>query len=251
MPVWGKAADIWGRNRALLSSIALLSIGSAICGWSKTVAQLISGRAVQGCAAGGIIVLVNISISDLWDTRWVHCRSSQSLSPSLTISRHRSMFLATTGLVWAISAGVGPLLGGLLSGTWRWIFWLNLPSSLATFVVLFFSMPSAPSRAGNSEHNKGMDWLGSLAIVGVTIMILLSLDFGGVVSPWSSAKVLGLLIGGFVLLVFFVFWEARGAPNPLVPGRLINHLSKISPLIVCFTHGFVRAHILGVFEYLR
>ena len=53
----------------MLCSIALFAVGSAICGWSKTVAQLISGRAVQGSAAGGIIVLVNISISDLWDAR--------------------------------------------------------------------------------------------------------------------------------------------------------------------------------------
>jgi MFS family permease len=68
-PVWGKAADIWGRKHTLLSSIVLFAVGSAICGWSKTVEQLISGRAVQGCAAGGIIVLVNISISDLWDAR--------------------------------------------------------------------------------------------------------------------------------------------------------------------------------------
>jgi hypothetical protein len=74
-------------------------------------------------------------------------------------------------------------------------------------------------------------------------MILLSLDFGGVVSPWDSPKVLSLLIGGFVLLVLFVFWEARGASNPLVPSRLLNRTSKVSPLIVCFMHGFVCARL--------
>jgi MFS family permease len=68
-PISGKAADVWGRKPALLSSIALFAVGSAICGWSQTVEQLIAGRAVQGTAAGGIIVLVNISISDLWDAR--------------------------------------------------------------------------------------------------------------------------------------------------------------------------------------
>ena len=74
-PVYGKASDIWGRKPVLLTSIVLFAIGSAVCGWSKTVVQLISGRAVQGSGAGGIIVLVNISISDLWDARCVSVAS--------------------------------------------------------------------------------------------------------------------------------------------------------------------------------
>jgi len=48
----------------------LLFAGAAICGWSNTIAQLIAGRAVQGSGAGGIIVLVNISISDMWSARY-------------------------------------------------------------------------------------------------------------------------------------------------------------------------------------
>ena len=69
-PVWGKISDIWGRKRALLCAIAaIFFVGSAICGWSRSIAQLIAGRAIQGSAAGGIIVLVNITISDLWSPR--------------------------------------------------------------------------------------------------------------------------------------------------------------------------------------
>jgi hypothetical protein len=69
-PVYGKVADIWGRKSALLYAIVLLGGGSAICGWSGTAPQLIAGRAVQGMGAGGIIVLVNISISDMWSARY-------------------------------------------------------------------------------------------------------------------------------------------------------------------------------------
>lgn len=70
-PVYGRVAEIWGRKPALLYAIVLLFGGSAICGWANTVAQLITGRAVQGSGAGGIIVLVNISISDMWSARYV------------------------------------------------------------------------------------------------------------------------------------------------------------------------------------
>ena len=93
-----------------------------------------------------------------------------------------------------------------------------------------------------------MDWIGSIAITGLTVMILLSLDFGGDVSPWDSPKVLGLLLGGCGLLLFFVLWEARGASNPLMPSRLLDHRSKVSPLVVCFMHGFVCA--LSIFRSL-
>lgn len=165
----------------------------------------------------------------------------------LSLSRHRSMFLATTGLVWAISAGVGPLLGGVFSEylSWRWAFWINLPCSFAAFVSLYFSMGSVRPQAMRADQRTRMDWIGTAAIIGVTVMILLSLDFGGVISPWDSPKVLSLFTGGFMLLTFFVFWEARGASNPLLPSRLLDCRSKVSLLTVCFTHGFVRARPPG------
>ncbi|KEF58246.1 uncharacterized protein A1O9_06172 [Exophiala aquamarina CBS 119918] len=151
------------------------------------------------------------------------------------------MFLATTGLVWAISAGVGTLLGGVFSQylTWRWAFWINLPCSFVAFFVLLFFMRSVQPQSTGADRQKSMDWIGAVSIIGVTVLILLSLDFGGVASPWDSPKVLSLLIGGFVPLILFMFWEAKGASNPLLPGRLLDRTSKISPLIVCFTHGFV------------
>ena len=154
------------------------------------------------------------------------------------------MFLATTGLVWAISAGVGLLLGGLFSQylTWRWAFWINLPCAFAAFIVLFFSIGSVQPRPMGADQQKSMDWIGAVSIIGVSVMILLSLDFGGVISAWDSPKALSLLIGGFVLLILFIFWEAKGAASPLMPGHLLDRVSKICPLIVCFTHGFVRAH---------
>lgn len=80
-PVYGTAADIWGRKSALLCAIMLLSAGSAVCGWSYSVAQLITGRAVQGSGAGGIIVLVNISISDMWSVRYGCLETKSAISP--------------------------------------------------------------------------------------------------------------------------------------------------------------------------
>jgi len=151
------------------------------------------------------------------------------------------MFLATTGLVWAVSAGIGPLLGGVFTQylNWRWVFWINLPCCFAAFVVLYMFLNATNPQLTAARQGRKMDWIGSAIIVSMTILTLLSLDFGGVVFPWDSPKVLSILVSGLVLLVAFVLWEAKGAADPLIPARILNSVSKASPLIVCFAHGVV------------
>jgi MFS family permease len=151
------------------------------------------------------------------------------------------MFLATTGLVWAVSGGLGPLLGGIFTQSlnWRWIFWVNLPCCFAAFLVLYFFLDTTNTQTPSLRDGRTMDWIGTAAVVSMTILILLSLDLGGVVFPWNSAKVLSILVSGLVLLAGFIVWEAKGASYPLIPGRLLDSVIKASPLIVCFTHGFV------------
>lgn len=150
------------------------------------------------------------------------------------------MFLATTGLVWAVSAGVGPLLGGVFTQflNWRWVFWINLPCCFAAFVLLYFFL-DARTQAPGPRAGRKMDWIGTATIMSTTILILLSLDFGGVVFPWNSPKIISILVSGLVLFVVFAIWEAKGASDPLIPMRLLNSFSKASPLFVCFTHGVV------------
>lgn len=169
--------------------------------------------------------------------------SEQSqLRPSkLTDESHRGMFLATTGLVWAVSAGIGPLLGGVFTQylNWRWIFWINLPCCFSAFVALYMFLNATNMQASAARQGRKMDWIGSATIVSMTVLTLLSLDLGGVVFPWDSPKVLSILVSGLVLLVAFVLWEAKGAADPLIPARILNSVSKASPLVVCFAHGVV------------
>jgi MFS family permease len=148
-------------------------------------------------------------------------------------SSHRGMFLATTGLVWAVSAGVGPLLGGVFTQ------YLNLPCCFAAFVVLYIFLNTTQMHAPSLSQSRKMDWVGTATIVSMTILTLLSLNFGGVVFPWHSPKVLGIFVSGVALLGIFVFWEAKGAADPLIPARILDNMSKASPLLVCFTHGIV------------
>ncbi len=70
-PIWAKFFDIWGRKPIVLAATALFFLSSIICATSVSMGMLIAGHAVQGAAAGGLILLANICVSDLFDMRSV------------------------------------------------------------------------------------------------------------------------------------------------------------------------------------
>ena len=69
-PIWAKLSDIWGRKPIVLAAIAVFFVSSIVCATSISMAMLIAGRAVQGAAGGGLILLANICVSDLFDMRY-------------------------------------------------------------------------------------------------------------------------------------------------------------------------------------
>ena len=144
-------------------------------------------------------------------------------------------------MVWAVAGGVGPVVGGVLTEkvTWRWCFYINLPISGVAIFVLFFVLKLHNPKTGVREGLAALDWMGSLAIVGGTIMFLLGLEFGGVTFPWSSAEVICLIVFGLVLVGVFIVVEWKVAKFPLIPMRLFTVRSNIASIAVSACHGFV------------
>ncbi|RDW79839.1 hypothetical protein BP6252_04477 [Coleophoma cylindrospora] len=222
-PVLAKFSDIFGRKNILLAAVAIFFVGSAICASSNTTTSFIAGRSVQGSGAGGMIILTNICISDLFSMR------------------DRGLFLGLTGVVWSLASGAGPLLGGALTEyvSWRWNWWINLPISGFAFGVLYFSLHVHNPRTSFLQGAKAIDWLGTVLILGLTLMILLGLSLGGIISPWGSPKVVCLIVFGLVIVFVFGIHETRFATNPLMPMRIVQRRSNVASLLVCFMHGFV------------
>ncbi|KAF1987284.1 putative MFS transporter [Aulographum hederae CBS 113979] len=222
-PIWAKLSDIWGRKLILLVAVAWFAASSIVCAKASSMRMLIAGRALQGTAGGGLTQLCNITISDVFSVRT------------------RSLFLAFLEFVWAVAGGIGPILGGVFSelANWRWCFWINLPISGITFILLFFFLDVHNPRTKVWDGLKAIDWFGSLTIIGLVLMLLLGLDFGGVVFPWSSPTVICLIVFGALMSVFFVFSEKRLAKYPLMPLALFRHKSNTAALVVTFLHGMV------------
>lgn len=71
MPLWGKFSDIWGRKPTILAANLIFLVGSLLAAVSVSVKMLLAGRVIQGIGGGGLIILSNICISDLFSMRYV------------------------------------------------------------------------------------------------------------------------------------------------------------------------------------
>lgn len=101
------------------------------------------------------------------------------------------------------------------------LFWLKIQS------------PKTPFLAGL----KTIDWVGTLTIVGGTLMFLFGLEFGGVTYPWKSATVICLIVFGVVVLGLFVVHERKFAKYPIIPISIFEDWSNIFILLTNWAHG--------------
>lgn len=223
IPTWGKLSDIWGRKPIVLVANAIFFVGSLISALSINIQMLLAGRVIQGTGGGGLIVLANICISDLFSMR------------------ERGKYLGMIGGVWGIASALGPILGGVFTEkvSWRWCFYINLPFDAIAFAIIMVFLDIETPKTAMLDGLKAIDWLGVILITGGTVMFLLGLEYGGVSFPWSSATVVCLLVFGVVAIVFFFINEWKLAKYPLMPLRLFSKPSNLAALTVCFAHGAV------------
>ncbi|KAA8651112.1 uncharacterized protein ATNIH1004_003805 [Aspergillus tanneri] len=161
-PLWAKCSDIWGRKLALLSGVAIFAAASIIAAMSTSMAMLITARALQGTAAGGLGQMVTITISDVFSMR------------------NRALFLGLLGVMWAVAGSTGPLIG------------VHSHICGFAFALLIFFLDVHNPRTKLSDGVKAVDWFGTFSIFGVTLL-LLGLDFGGAIFPWNTKYPLMLL----------------------------------------------------------
>ena len=178
----GSLGDLYGRRKVFLYGVVLFAIGSAWCGLAPSIAYLIVARALQGMGAALLVP------------------GSLAIISASYATEERGRAIGTWSGFTAITAAIGPVLGGWLvqHGSWRWVFFINLPIALLVFLLALWRVPESR----NDNARKVLDWPGAaLATVGLGALTyaLIEARAGGP-AIWGSALLgLGALAGFLVV----------------------------------------------------
>lgn len=196
----GALADRYGRRRVFELGIAVFALGSVLCAAAPTIGSLVLARVLQG-VGGALLTPGSLAILQV------------SFAPG---ARARAVG-AWSGL-GGIAAAIGPLVGGWLVGlgSWRAIFWLNVPVAVAVLWVSSRHVPESRAAAPNGARPRfdvAGAVLGSLGLGACTWALIAAGDQG------ASPAVLAAAATGGLALVAFLGVERRSRA-PLVPLRL-------------------------------
>jgi EmrB/QacA subfamily drug resistance transporter len=200
-PIYGKLGDMFGRKIVLQVAITIFVIGSALCGLSQSMFQLISFRALQGLGAGGLMVVTLAVIADV--------------VPPRQRGKYQGMF----GAVFGVATILGPLLGGFFVDnlSWHWIFYVNVPLALIALAIIAFAFTAPPER-----HKRKIDYRGALLLAMTLTAIVLFTSLGGNTYDWGSPEIIAMIVIGVVGLFAFLWAESRAA-EPILPLSLFRN----------------------------
>jgi EmrB/QacA subfamily drug resistance transporter len=222
----GRLSDLFGRKRAYVAGFLVFALASLGAGFSADVTQLILWRILQGI--GGAFLFANAAalVTDAFPRE------------QLGMAMGANTMIAAVGLV------LGPVLGGVLvSASWQWVFWFNVPFGLvgAIWGGLILRELAKP------DGNRGFDVLGTVTfVVGLTGLVL-GVSRGGL-SGWNDPIVLAGLAAAIVLLPLFVLIEARAKAPMLDLGIFRNRLFAAASA-ASFINGLARFALMFLFVF--
>ena len=219
----GRLGDLIGRRRVFLAGLVTFTVASLLCGVAETQAELIGARLLQGVgAAAQASVILAIIITEF----------PQAVERARAMSAY--VFVSVAG------GSLGLLAGGLLTQalSWHWVFFVNLPIGVITFVVGRAIIRADKGRG--LEH--GVDWLGSL-LVTASLMSAIYAIVEVTTHGWTSTLVLGMGALAIVLMAAFLTLEAR-IENPIMPLRILRVRGLIDASLV---RGFLVTGMYSTF----
>lgn len=232
-PLYGRIYGSFSVKVSFLAALAVFELGSLICGVSPTSVALIVGRAIQGLGSAGILTKEFVIVT--------HAVSLQK----------RPVYFAGVGILFGMGSLCGPLLGGVFTDltTWRWCFYVNLPCGGLTFATVFlFFHPKHPSIGPTFLRRiLHLDLVGNAIVLGASVMLFLALQYTENGTSWSSAEVIGLLVGAFCTAGVFVAWLFYKGESALIPLRIIRHRTVMASCLIAF---FIYAALLMHTYYL-
>ncbi len=221
--VGGSLGDRLGRRKIFIIGVTVFAAASAACGLAPDIRLLIIARSVQGVGAALLVPSSLAIISASFD------------------QANRGAAIGTWSGFTAITAAVGPVLGGFLvqHASWRWAFFINVPMAAVVIAITLWRLPESRGPA-----DARLDWRGALAA---------SAGLGGLVngfveSPmlgWAHPLVWGSLVVGVLGLSAFAYIELHVASPMAPPGLFASRDFTGANLLTLFLYSAI-----GIFFFL-
>src|SRR5271156_5348531 len=229
--VFGKLSDLVGRKTVMLVGIAIFLVGSILCGFAWSMPSLIIFRLVQGVGAGAVQPTAMTIVGDLYS---VH---------------ERAKIQGWLASVWALSAVLGPMAGGLIIQhfSWAWIFWMNLPiGALAAAGFLAYLHEKSARGGGRINH---------LSAAVFTIAIAAIMADLTAVSTSGEFEIGVITVVAVVAVALFVIQERR-SPEPMIslelwgrrPIAAANGASLLCGMVMIGLTSFLPVFVQGVMQ---
>ena len=204
--IGGVLGDSYGRRKIFAIGIGLFCAASALCGCSPDIRWLILARGIQG-VGGALLVPGSLAL--------IRANFSEE---------DRGRAIGTWSGFTSITAAAGPVLGGwfVQHGSWRWVFFINVPIGLAVLLLTSWKVPESSA----TQQSRRFDWPGGLLAI---------LALGGIVFGLIDSRRVADLAGA-ILLMGLLYWETRSS-TPMLPLNLFR------------SRNFSGANVLTLFLY--
>ncbi len=222
----GRLSDLFGRKRAYVGGFLLFALASLGAGFSPNVTVLIIWRVLQGIGSAFLFANAAALVTDAFPKE------------ELGLAMGANTMVAAIGLV------LGPVLGGaLVSISWHWVFWFNVPFALggAVWGALILRELAKP------DSVRGYDVLGTVTfVIGLTGLVL-GVSRGGL-SGWNNTIVITGLVAAAVLLPVWVLIERR-SKAPMLDLAIFKNRLFAAASAAAFINGLARFALMFVFVF--
>lgn len=225
-PLYGKYADIKGRQITLIIGIVVFMIGAVASALAPNLLALILARALQGIGNAGLVSMAMTILGDI-------------ASP-----KERARYYTYFSITYTTAGAIGPALGGFFAEHVHWsgIFWIGVPLGLISLVFALTMLGKLP----RNEKFRRLDVVGALLIIAASSTLMFILNAGGKTWPWLSPQILGILAVSLALWAGF-FYRLAHAPEPLIPLALLrNPIVRTSTI----ANAFGWSAVIGLNIYL-
>lgn len=222
-----RLGDIFGQRRLFIIGLAVFAVFSALCGAAQNPAELIAARAFQGLGAAILAPQPLVIISATFPPQ------------------RRGAALGVYNSMIMLAAVIGPTLGGVLVtyADWRWIFYVNLPITVAGIVLAFRVVPNLRLGRRHRLDIAGVA-LATLGLAGVVFGLVEGQRYAWGAIGAGPVTIPQVMIAGAVLLAVFGLWErSRRDQEPLLPAALFRDKTIV---LLCVLTGAVQFALISI-----